>query len=138
MGFTDALLTLTAQFEQAAQKMQNSGWQKVYAQKPILETGRMILLLIPEGRLAATVEIKRATVIKEWTLKLPRLTIHELESNKKRSEQLVNDWISGFIHQNMGTIINGALFEALTACFSLITSILRTALSIPFPFLRNS
>jgi len=96
----------------------------------------MILLLIPDGKITASIELYKLNPIKDRLLTMDALTIHEYCSSSESIKQQIDKWLHSLMNNNMGTLISGAIFEALSFCTSLIIRIIRNILGWIFPFLR--
>jgi hypothetical protein len=97
----------------------------------------MILLILPEGRITASAEIKRAKLLNERILKLATLVVHEEGSNAGRINRIVYDWAMQIFTNNLGTLLTGALFELVAACIGLFLGGIKQFLALFFPSLNG-
>jgi hypothetical protein len=74
---TDEVFSLAEQFSKAAELVERSNWKRQYrAERAGGETARMLLLLLPEGRITASAEFKRTKLLNERVLRLQELVLH--------------------------------------------------------------
>ena len=111
VSLTDEVLTLTQQFSQAAAIARDSSWNRQYGPKVVdARLRKMLLMMLPEGRITATAEFKRTILLSERVLKLKELVLHEEQSNERRIEQIFKDWGTSVFKDNLGTLLSSALF----------------------------
>lgn len=97
----------------------------------------MFLLLIPQGKITASVEYKGTMPVKDRVLYLQELIVNEYDHNDSRKSQIINQWLIDFVKRNMGTLVSGLLFEALSSCIGFIINGIRFVLGLFFPFFKS-
>lgn len=77
-SLTDQVFSLAEQFQNAAIACEKSAWKRQYPTERVEENGqKMLLVILPEGRITASAEYKRTKLLNERVLKLQELIIHE-------------------------------------------------------------
>jgi hypothetical protein len=77
-SITDEVFSLAEQFSKASLACEKSNWKRYYQPEKIYKSSKkMVLVILPEGRITASAEFKRAKLLNERVLKLQELIIHE-------------------------------------------------------------
>jgi hypothetical protein len=78
-SLTDEVFSLANQFTKAATAANNSSWKRQYGSNRAggEQPRKMLLVILPEGRITASVEFKRTKLLCERVLKLQELVLHE-------------------------------------------------------------
>ncbi len=143
-AFTDSIFTMSELYSRVAEEIKKSGWKKEYIEFKRENSNRSLLVILPGGlmenqsfKIVVSAQLKNIKILNDRMLYLKGLTIHQVQGNQGRINQIVNDWVMQILKVNLGTLATGAFTQLISLCVMMLFGAVRHVFAFFLPALRN-